>query len=642
MENFRGEKSRLTEFGHKTTISGHNGVGKSRHMDAFLWCLFGKDRHDRKDYEVKTRIKGEVLHHTNTKVTAVLTVGGVDMQFERTLTEKWGKPMGQEEERFEGNGTECKINGVAVRVTDYERKVSEIFGGSFKVLSNPMHFLSLQWKDMRDILFDLVCGEVSDSHVADGNDDFKALLERAKLATDIDTYRKEVSARKRLIKAELEEIQPRIDQTRKIMPTADDWGLLDMQLEEVNSRIAEYDKELTSKQSSNAKQEKENAEKWERVLALGRECSEILGKEMKRLTAVQCEEERAKSVALAEVARMERELTAVQTEKETNTSKCKNLQSSISQSAEELATLRKEWADMRAKEYIAGVCPTCGQQYTPDRQNAERTMFAEYKKNNLEEITAKGKELAKTREKMTAELQEVETAMGDNDSKIKELTKGIEEAKKIAESMEVHKYEIDPLSIPEWVAKDREKEEIKASIETAVSDTDKYEQVKGAKAKAMSERDGILSRLSKREMIDKGEEEIATLQAKSKELNINLCSAEQEEATIQAFIEAKCEASEDAINSQFDRVRFKLFEKTLDGKLVPTCIPMIDGVPYGSANTSGRIIGGLDVVKTLQMAMGMNVPIFIDNAESVNEIPNMPCQTVLLQVTNGGMEVHNG
>ena len=44
MTNFKGEKERTTVFNDgQTFIYGANGTGKSRHYDAFLWLLFGKD-----------------------------------------------------------------------------------------------------------------------------------------------------------------------------------------------------------------------------------------------------------------------------------------------------------------------------------------------------------------------------------------------------------------------------------------------------------------------------------------------------------------------------------------------------------------------------------------------------------------------
>ena len=43
LRNWRGEKERTTQFhtdGTVTRICGRNGLGKSRHMDAFCWLLF--------------------------------------------------------------------------------------------------------------------------------------------------------------------------------------------------------------------------------------------------------------------------------------------------------------------------------------------------------------------------------------------------------------------------------------------------------------------------------------------------------------------------------------------------------------------------------------------------------------------------
>ena len=48
LTNFKGEHDRTTTFNADiTTIAGANGLGKSRHFDAFLWLLFGKDKENR-------------------------------------------------------------------------------------------------------------------------------------------------------------------------------------------------------------------------------------------------------------------------------------------------------------------------------------------------------------------------------------------------------------------------------------------------------------------------------------------------------------------------------------------------------------------------------------------------------------------
>lgn len=42
-----------------------NGLGKSRHFDAFMWLMFGKDVADRKDYEIKSIVDGKPLQNAN-------------------------------------------------------------------------------------------------------------------------------------------------------------------------------------------------------------------------------------------------------------------------------------------------------------------------------------------------------------------------------------------------------------------------------------------------------------------------------------------------------------------------------------------------------------------------------------------------
>ena len=106
--NFKGEKNRTTEFHDDvTTIMGGNGCGKSRHFDAFIWLLFGKDTLDRKDYEVKTRVNKEVLHKVECSVSGVLMVDGEEITMKRAIIEDWRKPAGHIEQVYKGDHSEC-------------------------------------------------------------------------------------------------------------------------------------------------------------------------------------------------------------------------------------------------------------------------------------------------------------------------------------------------------------------------------------------------------------------------------------------------------------------------------------------------------------------------------------------------------
>ena len=62
----------------------------------------------------------------------------------------------------------------------------------------------------------------------------------------------------------------------------------------------------------------------------------------------------------------------------------------------------------------------------------------------------------------------------------------------------------------------------------------------------------------------------------------------------------------------------------------------VNGVPYSDLNNGHRIIAGLDIISTLSELYGVEAPIFIDNAESINDykLPEIKSQTILLKVSD--------
>ena len=106
LENFKGIKSLAIDFTEKTTISGANGTGKTTVYDAFLWCLFGKDSADRKDFNVKTiEPNGLATEKIDHSVTAILSIDGMETTLTRTLRENWVKKRGESEATLFGNET---------------------------------------------------------------------------------------------------------------------------------------------------------------------------------------------------------------------------------------------------------------------------------------------------------------------------------------------------------------------------------------------------------------------------------------------------------------------------------------------------------------------------------------------------------
>ena len=134
---------------------------------------------------------------------------------------------------------------------------------------------------------------------------------------------------------------------------------------------------------------------------------------------------------------------------------------------------------------------------------------------------------------------------------------------------------------------------------------------------------------------------IMSLRTEQREVSQKVAEQEKMIYLLEEFIRFKMNNVSDEINNKFDGVNFKLFENQINGGLKETCELTVNGVPYGSLNAGHRIVAGLQIIKSLQGLYGVYMPVFVDNAESVNDfnLPTMDCQMILLKVSDEDLKV---
>ena len=72
-------------------------------------------------------------------------------------------------------------------------------------------------------------------------------------------------------------------------------------------------------------------------------------------------------------------------------------------------------------------------------------------------------------------------------------------------------------------------------------------------------------------------------------------------------------------NRLFEIVKFKLYDRTIEGNEFETCIPTNkQGVLISATNTAEKVNAGVDVINVLSRFYNVSAPIFCDGAESVN------------------------
>ena len=633
--NFKGEQARTTNFNQDvTTISGGNGLGKSRHFDAFIWLLFGKDAHDRKDYEIKTRVNGEELHKCECSVTGVIDVDGDTITLKRSFVEDWVKPRGQVEQVYKGNHTECWWNDAPVNVSEYDKRIQSIVDSSvFKMITNPAFFVNMKWQLQREQLFQLA-GVVTDAEIAAGNAQFAKLLDVIS-GKSIADHKKELAARKKRLSEELKQIQPRIDQTQKMKPEPEDFAAIEAQIADIDKQIAEIDAQIADVNTAIRKQYEAEQVKQSRVNELTTQAQQVVfdAKTKARDAAYEANAQRRE---------ITNEIKTLQSQLDANKRNCTAIQVDIARIHRDIDkckgeqdTLRESWHKENAKEYSGETtCPHCGQALPDDMIAKAKDVFDKAKIGNLTDITNKGKNLGEKIAQLEADAAQMQKYVDE----YREENKGLDECVKAAQATletlpEEATAEVVPDNIPEWVELQKQIADIKATISTDNTGVD-TSALQTAKADWNRQRNELSTRLAKRGAIKRCDDEITNLEARGKELSQAIADIERDEYTVEQFTRAKIDECEKRINAKFKFVTFRLFDYTLDGNPVETCIPLCDGVPYGGANTASQVNAGLDIINALCAYYGICAPIFIDNRESVNNIIPVQSQIINLVVTN--------
>lgn len=635
--NFKGIRELSLDFApNNTFIYGENGTGKTTLFDAFTWLLFGKDSTGRSDsnFNIKTLDEnGKPILRLEHSVTGVLEVDGREMRLKRSFVEKWVKPRGQEEEEMQGHKTAFSINDVVVSTkAEYDAAVREICDEQvFRMITNPSYFVTcLDSTEQKEMLLDMA-GEISDEQVADGNKDFAELLSKIS-GVSLAQYTREVAARKRAIKQDIESIPSNIETVRRLMPEEPDWKSLEKELAEKKKSLAEIDEQL-------ADISKAARAEGDRKCELQRQINE------KRLAIAQRESairEDIRSKNSAQYERMEELKTSLrqkENEKRSLDRQYEDVSNSIVDVQKELDALRDEFRRINAESVSfpegAFECPTCHRPLEiEDIESKQREMTEAF---NLD----KSRRLAENKQKGMARRQALDNLVAQCNGIIESQAEAKEQIEYIYTEIDtINHCTPEPVNAEPLVESDslirglkNDIEELNNQLSMEADLSDNTELLEGKKV--LSEGiESLMKLLASKGMIAKSEEEIARLEEKRVASNQALADLEREEFVATEFQKAKDGVLMERINGLFSITRFSFVNEQLNGGEKMTCTCLVDGVPYADANNARKMNAGLDIINAICTAKGICAPIFIDNAESVNVLMPTLGQKVELRVSH--------
>ena len=659
MENFKGIKSLDVNFSNKTSIKGQNAAGKTTIFDAFTWLLFNKNSAGEEKFNVRPLDKdGNRIDNVEIKVVGVIDVDGKEVELSKVQKQNWVKKRGTDTVTLQGNVNSFEIDGYPKSEADFKAYVSNLAQSEdmFKMLTNPQYFSSLKWKDQRDILMRLAT-DVSDVELAQTDAKYAPLLGELEKAPSTDDIRAKFSKALSGWKKKQAEIPVRIDEAEKSKIDVD---VAEQELAKVDlvRRIAECDKKM------------ENA---------GSSLGDLRSKEMQLQFDMSGMEQtmnrelsNKRSIMDAELRDCKNELEHFAVTISLKEKQISDNEKTITDADAERKKLGEQYNSEKAKAFdetpylfdeskwifdeSTTVCSLCGQKLPADKieqlkadfeerktkakadakrkLNDSKSDFITQKESNLEEIKAYGfakKNLIEELTKKNADLQ-----------------MEIDSLKKQEQGTFTNKEELCKLlsEIPEEAdySQNEEYAKLKARHNEVLAEIEKLESngadqivndLKAEKSDLQSHLDEVNKIIAKASMNVEIDERIAQLQAEQKEIGQKVADQEQMLYLLEEFIRFKLNKVSESINSHFKTVNFKLFEMQLNGGMKDCCECTVNGVPYSTLNSGHRIVAGLDIIRSLSELYGVSVPIFVDNAESLNEfnVPDMDAQLILLSVS---------
>lgn len=617
LRNFKGIKERDIDFNLlDTNIYGKNATGKTTLVDAFTWLFFNKDSSGASDFDVKTKTpNGEYLHNLEHLVEAVVEVDGTETTFKKVFKEKYTKQRGSTTASFTGHTTDYFVDDVPRKKKEYDQTVNELFDSNiFSMITDPFYFNTrMKWQDRRKTLID-ICGDVSDELVINSLNDL-APLQQLLNGKSVDDLRAQLKSQMKPINDELKTIPIKINEANLAIPT---------EIEEVdkekykfiNERINELENKKQTVLNGGAAAEKETE------LIKLRNQRLLIKNEVPDVKPLK-DEEYSLSIQIDSLEhkkeRAENEIQVKKSMQDANKSR--------------RDPLRKERNELEAKYYDSSknICPECGQMRTQEQIKKFEEEFNIYKSNRLEELNAKGLSLLKEYKERSVEIDDLENKVQEYQNMIDESKVKLSElTKKIANINEDFAKEQEPKinAIDEKIVNaEREMEFLKSNTGEEVA---KINEEIGMLKEQRSHYEEIKAkeRLAKTQI-----NRIAELEAREKELSNQYNDMDKMLYLTDLFIKTKVTMLTEKINSNFKLCNFRLFEEQINGGLNEVCEVTVNGVNYTDLNNAMKINAGLDVINTICDYSNTYAPIFIDNAESVNETIKTNSQQVRLYVT---------
>lgn len=663
LENYKKFPSKSVDLFPRTEISGRNREGKSTLQDAYLDVLTGKMANGTEPTSIRRKENGVEVPKVDVVRELTLSIDGKEKVIRKITKQKWRKPRGQSEEVFDGNETSYEIDGFSAKSKDYTEFIQSIAEPSTLLMcSNPKPFLDTLQKstaESRKVLEKMSGFDIA--QFMEENPQYAHVEEITKGHSVEDTLkklRKELNAQKKKVDAKNTEIAYETNRSVE----AEDTSSLESKKQELNVEISKLEEQEQILEDSAKGYDSLSYE----IQGLKSSRDGLVSKANEWLRARQKFISDTVSELKLKKSEKESSIRIIGMELDNHIREAQQAKADLDRARQDYPRIKEmEWDDSELKAIEAEtfndsdtICPTCGQELPEEQVSKLKSSFEEKKKFRIEnELTKKqnwesakqnqlkgtcdlGNSASAKLKKTNEEISKLQSEIGVAQDEVAELTKQIEEEQsKFVELPE----SVDMTNDEEYLA-------VTARIAELEEKLKSFDDVPGKKQELRVQISNVKEQISdmnadikiaQAAVVGK-EKQVAELNEKLRKLGKVQADIEKNIDTVLSFSIQKNKALAEKINPHFKHFQFSFLDYTIEGNPVETCKMICNGIDYNSGlNHSDKILCEVDLLNGLQEMNGLNMPIWIDDSESIDKsrIPVLDRQMIVLRVTDDDLRV---
>ncbi len=652
LQMFKGVQDKTYEFGDTTRISGMNRRGKTTIATAWFWLLSDKN------YELNSNpnIRPDDIEECIPAVTAVLDIDGKEVTIAKMQKRKVGKPDAKGVSKVTLTNT-YTINEVPKTERDFKAYLEELglSFDNFLVCSHPNVFTGQKTADMRKVLFKMA-SEKTDYDIASMSDE---TADVAKLLSDY-KFEEIEAMQKASRKKAVEQVDAIPNQIVGLEKAKVDIDVAEQELakNDLERRIAEIDEKIADSGKAVDGLCGESMQLQFDINGLYTEANDKLIHERRELENARDEAQRAFNDAHNAVSDAQKQIDVNTRQIELEEQKKPEINKRWTENL--LQTFNETPYQFDESKWVfdenSTVCSLCGQKLPEDKIASLKEEFEQKK------ATAKAgseKKLADAREKFNSDRQAVRDSINLEADAIKQtiqeltdknasLQKEIEVAQKAETDAMSRKNQLekqlselpekpDMSQNEEYQQKKARYDELEKQIASLKDSTSVADTFREERKALVSELDSVKEKIAQQANNIRIDEQISELQEKQRDYEQAKADAEKILYQLSLVSKKKNELLVEEINNHFGIVKFILFDYMKNGEYKEVCIPTIGGKRFGDTTNTGREIEAkLDICNSFQKFFGMQVPIFLDGAESLNQcyMPKLDTQLIELCVSD--------